>query len=359
MSVPLLTSSKSLAEMAATTTPRFSALLACVRPEQSMVVDQYRPAGEPAHLTRPSVLAAWATGATLLGALAAAQPAAPVDEPIAHRARSIMPGLADIYDRWVTPRKDGVRLRTAEQQLEDLAPAAPGTTSAAAAAEHQARRQSEEMVLAAGIVAGAFENRVDRKRTNGTFDVQALSQVQAAAKIIAPGKTLSEMSPLERLAVATAATAALQGPFIDQMRIQEPRDFANPSPQMKSLLAVAGGTRDAAAIADEFTLLGKFSPERFLGAVGPGPADQKKAASPNSAEVLKQVLLSSALYKGTLAVNLVYPLLDRDKAGEQTQQTQGWAETQVRALRMSLDARRERLEDRHAPSMTSVPSASI
>ena len=206
--------------------------------------------------------------------------------------------IAAIYRRLLGEMGPVSRLRAADELLEAARPAPAGETAAAArqTVEAQADRTTELLRLAAVVVAAGFGVPAVGLSDGGEFEASVLRNVGLAADVVAPGKALSRLSPIELQAIVTATMHSSTGAFISQFG-STPRAGAIPRLVTDTLKAVA----DAGKVAEQFSEQGKFSQTKFLQAAAGMDIhpSQVLAATPVG---LKMALIRIAAQKAVVIV---------------------------------------------------------
>lgn len=361
MAVPVMVAGNVLARVAVAHAPRFAAMLAAAHKNgKPVMVDQNYSDASPAAKSTVSgmgTVAKWALGATGVGAgvimaLEMTGTMKPVEEAFEKK-------MSDLYTRLLGQKGGQSKLRTADQQIEDLKPAEAGKTAdnvETTKLNTPEQRDADAMTLSASIIGTSFPG-LDRTKSGGAFDASVLAKVKEAANVIAPKKPMSSWTDLEKRAVATAAIFGSNGEFLKTMKSQDPKSFDLGGPAAgKKLLEFAQKAPSSGDVAKDFMKDGVFSADLFkdktnmlAGAAGAGGGvGQIASASPAG---LKVMLLAAAAEKAGAAVAAI-----TDKGGEKGAIGQ-WAAQNLKGFKLSLASRQHKMQMSHQPQdQESVPS---
>lgn len=367
MPIPLLPDPTKLAQTAAAMTPRFAAVLATNQEPGAVVVNRRAATNDVLSLfpADGSVLTRWAVNSAKYAALglAAAGAIGAVETgagQVAEHLKSLtvrrLPALQAVYDRVLGETTSLHRLRSATEQREDLMPAQAGKSSPVVdqAADFDLRQEHEAMLLAAAIVGIGFEAAEDNAERSTVLDNTVLNNIRDALNVIAPGKLLSEISPLELHAVATTATYAASSAYLDKKQAEEPAVFHTNRLASQKLLSAAKDIPSASRLAQLFMESGAFSNEKYLAAL----PDPVASAAPQSIATatpsqIQGGLLRASTAKAVSALASVEPLI---RGQQPTEGEAVWARKSVLAIAKSVTTRQDRLEMAHRPAAHDVPS---
>lgn len=288
MSTPLIATSSQLAQAAVSRAPHFAAALAdAARNGTVLVVDTHFSKDDlqsGKSLFHRSTVARWAAAVAAAGTMvltAGPAPANPATENDAARSaqynamfvranpeiKHVLKPVRERYQQMIGMPVNAHRLRTADQVVEDLAPADAGKTSPEMrhVSDLSSDRSRHEVILAAGAILGiGFENLVNSERSDGAFEAGLVKQLVAAMKVVAPNKMLSEMTIAEKQAVLTATMYSSNSSFMKIMSSQSP-EFARAmaTPQGERIKSVSASIPSAEQFLKTYSKDGKFSLEKF------------------------------------------------------------------------------------------------
>lgn len=348
MPAPLLTSAIALAAQAKAT-PAFSALLAAASrlPSPPEVARHEARPNLAQRLGEPGMVQGWALGAVSAGFMlsptaAAAAVAVPVIEKAIRQVKGhAVPAVAALYQKYISPKTVSPVAAPVSQEAVPAAASAPASVQ---------KQEAQAVVMASAIVGVGFGNQVDRAVDKGAFDYAVYQQVQAAAAVVAPNTLFSEMSPVQRMAVATAATHAASGSYLRYLRQQEPTLFTDDRPAACQLVEQASRAQNATDVAERFLVDGKFSTDRFL--------DLVNLPTANGAPQVKDLLLNASFKKSMLSMEVVEQVFAPESVPStpERQSSVNWLRKQVGALGQSLQDRRGRLEMAERPAQAPTQS---
>lgn len=255
------------------------------------------------------------------------------------------------------------RLKSVGEQIEDAKPVAAGesaVTNECSPEEFKSAQEYELTLLSSAIVSVGFENLVDRVRDGGFFDSAVLSNVRAAASVIAPNRLLSQLSGLERRAISAAAIFGSNASFLQQMRNQNP-ELSTPANLRKTtqLLDVAQSAPSALKFALGLITNGAVSAKLFAGLIV-GEADGAASSTSESGLTMspsgaRQALTSAAATKADHAVRAIASLLGQDSDADR-EPISVWMFSRFSEVRDSLANRADRFRQTEQPQERDVIS---
>jgi hypothetical protein len=301
-------------------------MLMAAQHKQEPVKMERRPAGagsaSPAVMSTLSgvgIVAKWAAGITPVGAVAVT--VLELTGQMAPLENAIKARVSEIYSKFIGEKGPQEKKLTSDQKAEAERPAPAGKTAEAAKEEPAStpeKKESDELLMTAAIVGLGFALPVGAAGA-GLLQSKVFDSVKAAAKVIAPDKSISMMSSNERKAVATAAMVGSTGPFLQHAREEDPKAVQSGNPSVnRKVEELAKGLPSSGEIAKSFMKNGKFSIEQFATLTsGAGSiANLSKLASLTPVG-LKMALLAAAAEKAAPIIEGMAAGLmkDADKAG--------------------------------------------
>lgn len=357
MPYPLLVNQSVLAQSVVHNAPRFAAMLMAAKDDPIMVESRLSKADLNAlsPVNRISPVAKWASAVALASAMSVP---AHADDKVDAYSRSIaskhqLAPIASIYTKYLRANQPVNRMRTADQVRESQRPSKAGESSPAAKNTPASQRSEEGIVLTAAIVGVGFEDLVDRQKTKGSFDLVVLKQVDSAMKVIAPNKSPSEMTEVERKAIATLAMYASNGQFLNHMQIQNPGMFELRTGMTTRIRELSKSIPSAGDLAKEFIVNGEFSEVRFKERVIAAIAGGALAPEQASQDDLKRMAFATAAQKAGDVVEAAEVIME-ERFGSESSSAKTWMKRMALSVHASKISHQDRLEMSDQPTEQST-----